>query len=65
MGLLYPPALYHAYLWYHIGLLSHYISALSLKARIFPSVEADSTAVADGMDAPVCFVGPNERFESR
>ena len=51
-------------LCYHIGLLSHYISALSLKARIFPSVESGSAAIADGIDVPVCFVGPNERFES-
>ena len=52
-------------LCYHTRLLADYNSARSLKARIFPGVESVSTAIADGIDAPVCFVGPNERFESR
>ena len=29
-----------------------------------PDVESDSTPIADDIDVPVCFVEPNERFES-
>ena len=59
MRLLYPTALYHAYLMLpHQAPSPPQIGPVVEEANV-PDIESDSTALADSIDAPFCFVGPS------